>query len=64
VNATDADSPAQDLTFTLDADSLAADMTIDASSGVFDWTAGGLGTDNCYCAVLCCMTCWLCHGVS
>ena len=36
--ATDADLPADTLTFSLDAASLAAGMTIDANTGVFAWT--------------------------
>ena len=36
--ATDSDLPADTLTFTLDAASLAAGMTIDANTGVFSWT--------------------------
>ena len=36
--ATDADLPADTLTFSLDAASLAAGMTIDANTGVFCWT--------------------------
>ena len=37
-SATDADLPAQSLTFSLDAASLALGMTIDANTGVFSWT--------------------------
>jgi hypothetical protein len=36
--ATDSDLPADTLTFSLDAASLAAGMTIDANTGVFSWT--------------------------
>ena len=36
--ATDVDLPADTLTFSLDAASLAAGMTIDANTGVFSWT--------------------------
>ena len=36
--ATDADLPADTLTFSLDAASLAAGMSIDANTGVFSWT--------------------------
>ncbi len=36
--ATDQDLPAQTLTFSLDANSLAAGMTINASTGAFSWT--------------------------
>ncbi|MBA1419792.1 MAG: cadherin-like domain-containing protein [Epsilonproteobacteria bacterium] len=36
--ASDADIPADTLTFTLDATSLAAGMSIDANTGVFSWT--------------------------
>jgi len=37
-SATDADSPSQTLTYSLDAASLALGMTINASSGVLSWT--------------------------
>ena len=36
--ATDADLPANTLTFSLDAGAPAGGMTIDASTGVFTWT--------------------------
>ena len=36
--ATDTDLPADTLTFSLDAASIAAGMTIDANTGVFSWT--------------------------
>ena len=39
--ATDTDLPADTLTFSLDAASLAAGMTIDANTGVFSWTPTG-----------------------
>ena len=37
-SATDSDLPANTLTYTLDATSLAAGMTIDANTGDFSWT--------------------------
>ena len=37
-SATDADVPAQTLTYSLDAASIALGMTIDANTGVFSWT--------------------------
>ena len=40
VTATDADLPADTLSFSLDAASIALGMTIDANSGAFSWTPG------------------------
>ncbi|MCB1090383.1 MAG: tandem-95 repeat protein [Verrucomicrobiae bacterium] len=43
---TDADLPAQELTFSLDAESLAKGMLIDAVTGAFSWTPGEAQSGN------------------
>ena len=46
--ATDADLPANALTYSLDAASLAAGMTIDSSTGQFNWTPSQVQGPNTY----------------
>ena len=51
-SASDADAPAQTLSFSLDAAALANGMSIDASSGVFSWTPTELQGGSVYNATI------------